>query len=155
MENEDVRLVQLAPMRMATALGFGPQPEFLAWTKLLTWAKAEGLDPKDHRFFGFNNPSPSPGSPNYGYEQWMTVGPEVIAGGEVQIKDYAGGLYLVMRCRDLQQITEVWQELMRRFEQSPYQRGQHQWLEECLSVDSLDDPAVETKAFDLYLPVAK
>ena len=157
MENQDVQLVQLAPMRVAYALGYGPQPEFLAWQKLLAWAKEVDLDIKAQRFFGYNNPSPAPGSPNYGYEQWMTVGPEVKPGGEVQIKDFPGGLYLVRRCQGPQNIPQTWQELTLWFEHSPYQRAHHQWLEECLSADlvGLADIPWEKTVFDLYLPVAK
>ena len=70
MEPIEVHIVQLAPMRVASAHGFGASPETLAWDKLTTWAKERGLwqDAAPRRFFGFNNPDPSPGSPNYGYE---------------------------------------------------------------------------------------
>ncbi|NIW49114.1 MAG: MerR family transcriptional regulator, partial [Gammaproteobacteria bacterium] len=64
-----VRIVKLEPMTIASTYGFGEQPEIEAWEKLLSWAREIGLSLKDHRFFGFNNPNPSPGSPNYGYEQ--------------------------------------------------------------------------------------
>ncbi len=97
----DVRIVTLKPMRVAAALGFGEQPELLAWDKILSWAKPLGLldDLKAVRFFGFNNPDPSPGSPNYGYEQWIVVGPDVKAEGDIKIKDFSGGLYAVTRCK--------------------------------------------------------
>ena len=71
----DVRIVQLEPLRVASALGFGPSPEAIAWEKILGWARQNGLPDAAStgatgkpapRFFGFNNPSPSPGSPNYG-----------------------------------------------------------------------------------------
>jgi AraC family transcriptional regulator len=81
----EVRIVDMEPMRVASAHGFGEHPEDLAWQRMLAFAQAQGLDTESVRFFGFNNPNPSPGSPNYGYEQWMTVGPEVEAGGEIVI----------------------------------------------------------------------
>ena len=77
MSELEVRIVQLEPMRVASAYGFGESPEDVAWTKLKTWMKETLINPEEHRFFGFNNPNPSPGSPKYGYEQWITVGPEV------------------------------------------------------------------------------
>ena len=80
--------------------GFGASPEELAWGTLLEWARASGLLDAElaPHFFGFNNPNPSAGNPNYGYEQWITVGPDVADGAGVTIKEFPGGLYAVARC---------------------------------------------------------
>ena len=43
MEALNVRIVRLDPMRVASAYGFGPSPEEIAWQTLLDWAKAGGL----------------------------------------------------------------------------------------------------------------
>jgi len=154
MEEMDVRIVRLAPMRVASAYGFGPSPEEIAWRTLLDWAVAAGLldaDPAP-RFFGFNNPNPSPSSSNYGYEQWMTVGTDVAGGEGVTIKEFAGGLYAVTRCEDLQKITEAWHRLTTWCEGSPYVLGQHQWLEECFRPGA---ERIEDYVFDLFLPIAE
>jgi hypothetical protein len=76
MSELNMRIVKLDAMRVASAQGFGENPEEQAWEKLLAWAEPQGLlaDQDAVRFFGFNNPNPSPGSPNYGYDQWVTVG---------------------------------------------------------------------------------
>ena len=85
----EVRIVNLEPMLVASAYGFGDQPETLAWTKILAWASSQDYeDLGKQRFFGFNNPNPSPGSPNYGYEQWMTVGAEVVGSEDIEIKEF-------------------------------------------------------------------
>jgi DNA gyrase inhibitor GyrI len=154
MEELNVRIVRLAPMRVASAYGFGPSPEEIAWQTLLNWAEACGLldvEPAP-RFFGFNNPSPSSGSLNYGYEQWMTVGPDVAGGDGVTIKEVAGGLYAVTRCENLVTITETWHRLATWCEGSPYVIGQHQWLEECFTPG---DEHIEDYVFDLYLPIVE
>jgi DNA gyrase inhibitor GyrI len=154
MEDLNVRIVRLAPMLVASAYGFGASPEALAWRILLDWAKAGGLldvEPAP-RFFGFNNPSPAPGSPNYGYEQWMTVGPEVAGSSGVTIKESAGGLYAVARCEGQQTITDIWRRLAAWCEDSPYVMGQHQWLEECFTPDAA---RLEDFIFDLYLPIVE
>jgi hypothetical protein len=75
MSELQVRIVDLEPMRCAGASGYGPEPEGLAWDALLKWAEPIGLLNKPHRFFGYNNPNPSPGTPNYGYDQWITTNP--------------------------------------------------------------------------------
>jgi DNA gyrase inhibitor GyrI len=154
MEELSVRIVRLAPMRVASAYGFGPSPEGIAWQNLLDWAKAGGLldVAPAPRFFGFNNPSPSAGSPNYGYEQWMTVGPDVAGGAGVELKDFAGGLYAVTRCENLLTITDTWHRLATWCEGSPYVMGQHQWLEESYTPDVA---RLEDYVFDLYLPIAE
>jgi len=146
----EVRIVRLEPLHVASALGYGESPEELAWKKILAWAKSEGLleDLTAVRFFGFNNPDPSPASPNYGYEQWITVGPEVEAQGEIEIKDFSGGLYAVTRCQGIPSISATWKKLVAWLEDSPYERAHHQWLEECL-------PPLEDNVFDLYAPIAE
>ena len=86
MSENEVRIEKLEPMQVASAYGFGEQPELEAWEKILAWAKEKGYaDLSQHRFFGFNNPNPSPGSPNYGYEFWIVVGPDVEPEGEIKI----------------------------------------------------------------------
>jgi len=153
MSNANVRIVRLEPQRVAAALGFGAGPEHQGWEKLFAWIQRQGItDLKAHRFFGFNNPNPSPGSPNYGYEQWMTVGPEAKGDGDVTIKTVPGGLYAVMHCQGIPN-HQIWGVLMKWRDQSTYRAAHHQWLEECLTPDR---PSDEAKwEFDLYWPVAE
>jgi DNA gyrase inhibitor GyrI len=152
----EIRIVTLPAMRMASVHGFGQSPELLAWEKLEAWAAPQGyLDDREaHPIFGFNNPNPSPGSPNYGYEFWMKVGPEEEPAGDVRIVDVDGGLYAVLRCsvhaNPDTEIPQAWQRLVSWREQSAYRRGTHQWLEAHLAVD---EPG-EHFTLDLYLPIA-
>ena len=151
--SEKVRIVKLDPARVVSAYGFGAEPEGIAWDKLLGWAKEKGLDLSKHRFFGFNNPDPSPGSPNYGYEQWMTVGAEVEPEGDLRIRDFCGGLYAVARCEGVQNIGPAWRQLVKWFEDNKYKRAHHRLLEECLSPPDSTPP--DKLVFDLYLPIAE
>jgi DNA gyrase inhibitor GyrI len=118
---------------------------------------ARGIDPKAIRWFGFNNPSPSPGSPNYGYEVWITVGPEVTAGsegapGEVKLLDFGGGLYAVTHCVGAFNLPQVWEQLAHWREDSPYKQAHHQWLEELHNFMERDPAKL---IFDIYLPIAE
>lgn len=159
MDNLSVRIVELEPLRVASVHGFGESPELLAWQKLLTWAGSKGLldehgtKPTETaaRIFGFNNPNPSLGSPNYGYEFWITVGPEIQSDATITVKEFAGGLYAVTRCQGVAAITATWQELVQWLVSSPYQHASHQWLEEHLH--PVDAP-LEEWHFDLYAPIA-
>jgi DNA gyrase inhibitor GyrI len=128
-ENEmvklDVRIVTLPPMRAVCINGFGKSPELQAWDKLAVWAKERNMNmwDKSHRLFGYDNPEPSPGSPNYGYDVWMTVDESVQAEGEARIIDFPGGLYAVTRIDAGPQgegIFERWQELAAWVEHSKY-----------------------------------
>jgi DNA gyrase inhibitor GyrI len=161
MDELSVRIVRLEPMRVASAHGFGASPEAQAWDKLLSWVKSNGLleDLGAHRFFGFNNPNPSHGSPNYGYEQWMTLDASVKAGGEVQIKEYPGGLYAVARCKGVETITPTWQKLVAWQEDSRYHMVHSQCLEECLTPQLFlaegGEVPFDELLFDLYEPIAE
>jgi DNA gyrase inhibitor GyrI len=164
MSELDVRIVKLEPMRVASALGFGEHPEGLAWDKILGWAKPLGLlNDQTTRFFGFNNPDPSPGSPNYGYEQWIIVGPDIKGEGDVKIKDFAGGLYAVTSCK-LENIGETWRQLVVWRDSSKYRCASHQWLEEVLNREDIltpdgrklpDETVFDKMILDLYLPIAE
>jgi DNA gyrase inhibitor GyrI len=151
MSSLEVDIVRLDPMRVAYTHGFGESPEPIAWDQLVAWMEEKGFKFEDHLFFGFNNPDPSPGSPNYGYEQWMTVDAAVLPEGEVKVKDFAGGLYAVTRCK-LPEIGAVWKRLAVWREDSPYQCAHHQWLEKAITPPSTP---FEDMVLDLYLPIAE
>jgi DNA gyrase inhibitor GyrI len=158
MNELNVRIVNLEPMRVASAYGFGPSPEMVAWQNLVTWAKPKGFldDPEKHRIFGFNNPDPSSGSPNYGYEFWIEVGLEVVpdggAEGEIRVQDFAGGLYAVTGCVGVENITATWKKLVEWLAGSRYGNGRHQWLEQHFNLD-ITKP--EEMRLDLLLPIAE
>ena len=156
MNKLDVRMVKLEPMRVVSVWGFGEQPEYIAWQKLEDWAKPKGLfNIEKQNIYGFNNPDPSPGSPNYGYELWIEVGADVQPEGDVRINDFCGGLYAVTRCDvpkgDYEVIGATWKKLVAWREDSPYKFGSHQWLEKSVPVTS---PDLEF-ALDLYMPLAE
>ena len=153
MESSEVRIVRLEPMRVASAHAFGPSPEREAFGKLLPWARAKGLwgATARPRLFGFNNPDPAIGSPNYGYEVWLEVGPEARSEGEIRVKQFTGGLYAVSRCTSLDSIFGDWQRLVAWAERSPYRPVHRQCLEEHVEYD--DEPGGRI-VIDLYLPIA-
>jgi DNA gyrase inhibitor GyrI len=152
MSGLDVRIVQLEPMRVANAHGFGESPEEQAMKKIQAFMESKGLTFEDVHWFGFDNPEPSPGSPNYGYDVWITVGPEVEEGDEVKIIDFAGGLYAVTRLKGVSNIGQVWKQLVLWREDSQYKKGHHQWLENLLTPP---DVPFDEYVFDLYLPIVE
>ena len=163
MSELEVRIVNLEPMRVASALGYGEGPEEIAWDKITSWARSKGMldDLKTLRFFGFNNPNPSPGSPNYGYEQWIVIDPDMEVEGEIKAKEFPGGLFAVARCQ-LSNITEVWKQLVLWQEDSNYRMGNLQCLEEALNPElfitsdgmlPIDESMFDQFSLDLYLSI--
>jgi DNA gyrase inhibitor GyrI len=151
MKDLQVRIETLPPMRVASAYGFGTSPEGIAFDLMEAWARPKGLM-EDNPTYGFDNPSPTPGSPNYGYEVWLPVGPEVEPEGGIKIIDFPGGLYAVAPCEGVQVIGERWKALVHWREGSKYQCGHHQWLEKLLTPVTLPEDQL---VFDLYLPISE
>jgi DNA gyrase inhibitor GyrI len=159
MENQEVRIVTLPPLRVASFYVYSEYPEIEGWSKLVTWAKAHGMwkTPPETRIFGFDNPGSSEGSPNRGYELWLTVEREVQADEQIKIKEFPGGLYGVLRCDvttadPFEIIPATWQELVRWLETSHYKLGKHQCLEEHLTHNEIGG---QNFILDLYLPIVE
>lgn len=158
MSNLDVRIVKLPPMRVVCVNGFGESPEGMAFARMKAWAQAHGLSGKPYRLFGYNNPDPSPGSPNYGYDVWITVDDESVqADGEARIIDFPGGLYAVTRIdvkNPWDDIPGTWQKLVKWMEASKYRHGKHQWLEE--HIGRLEEMGSDQPfTLDLHLPIVE
>lgn len=153
MSDIEVRVETLKPMRMISAYGFGAEPENMAWEKIKAFAQKNGITLADDATttFGFNNPNPSKGSPNYGYEIWLPVAEDVEPEGDLRIVDFRGGLYGVTTFKGLENIGEVWGKLVKWAEGSKYKRAHHQWLEELLTYEA----PIQEYVFNLYLPIAE
>ncbi|HBY06856.1 MAG TPA: hypothetical protein DEH22_03390 [Chloroflexi bacterium] len=149
----EVRIVNLEPMRVISAYGFGAEPESIAWEKIKTFAQKNNLQLENNSTttFGFNNPNPSVGSPNYGYEIWLPVDEIIQPEGDLRLVGFRGGLYAVTTFKGLENIGEVWGKLAKWAEGSKYKRAHHQWLEE-LTTYGLSP---EEYVFNLYLPIAE
>jgi len=155
MSELEVRIVHLPPMRVAIFRAFGDGPELEAWAKVYAWAQEKGWlnSATGTRVFGFNNPDPSPGSPNYGYEWWLVVSTDEEIGGGVEEKQFPGGRYAVTRCKGAHNITQTWHRLATWVDNSSYSASRHQWLEEHLGplCEELD---VGGLLLDLHFPIA-
>ena len=154
MDELDVRISTLEPMRVVSFHAFGPSPELDAAAKLVEWAKPKGFldEPKKHRIFGFNNPNPSTGTPNYGYEFWIQLEPDTEVEKGVSVKEFEGGLYAVTRSYGIENITATWMKLAEWVENnSKYRYGTQQILEE--HVGPFPFEVSEDFTLDLYCSI--
>jgi len=155
MPNLDVRIVRLEPMRVACAHVIGEEPEHDAWVKLHEWAEPRGLlnDIEKHPAFGFNNPNPTEGNNEYGYELWIRVDPGTDSEGNIVVRDFPGGLFAVTTCKLMNDqngnVPEVWMKLYEWVKASEYEWRKTQALEKPHDVVSSD----EDLFLDLYLPI--
>lgn len=152
MNDLEVRIVKLDPFKAVCFHGFGPSPESVAFDKVKKWLAESRIleDEKPHRFFGFNNPDPAPGSPNYGYDVWITTDEAFQDPGEGEMISFQGGLYAVTGCKGVETIGPTWQQFVKWRETSPYQFAHdHQWLEEHLNLFA----PMDELSLDLYMPI--
>jgi len=161
MTDLEVRIVRLEAMRVASVRAISESPERDAWAKMRAWAEPRGLldDIEKHPVFGFNNPNPSPDRKEYGYEFWLRVAPDVEPEGEIEVKDFAGGLYAVTTCKLQEELAseffqqegylEPWKKLYAWVESSRYRHGRHQGLEKAHNPGASEEDLV----LDLYCPV--
>lgn len=152
----EVKIVQLEPLHIASFPAYGPEPEYEAWERLVTWAKPLGLleDTEKHRIFGFDTAGPSPSSQNRGYEFWIEVEPGFKSEDEVEIKAFSGGKYAVYRIQKVgdpwDTIPASWKALVIWQEDSPYKMGKAQCLEQHFG---LADKPFPDCSMDLYLSI--
>ncbi|MBI5384168.1 MAG: GyrI-like domain-containing protein [Verrucomicrobia bacterium] len=152
MSELQVRVERLAPMRVARFRAFGRSPEPEAWARLRTWAEPCGLlkDNAAHPVFGFNNPSPSPGLEEYGYEFWIRIAPEAQVERGIETLDYPGGWHAVTTQHGFPN-PDVWMQLLEWVRRSPHRHRRTHELERPHNPLAAEAEMV----FDLYLPVEK
>ena len=161
MKEFEVKIVKLEPMRVASVRAISKTPEHDAWEKMRAWAEPKSLleDIERHPVFGFNNPNPSPDREDYGYEFWVRVGPDVEPEGDVEIKEFEGGLFAVTTCKLKEEIEseffqkegylESWKKIVDWVKSSKYKFGKRQCLEKAHDPGASDEELI----LDLYCSI--
>ena len=161
MKKLEVKIVKLEPMRVASVRAISKTPEHDAWEKMRAWAEPKGLleNIEKNPVFGFNNPNPSPDREEYGYEFWIRVGPETEADGDVEIKEFEGGLYAVATCKLKEEVEseffqnegylESWKKIVEWVKSSKYKFGKRQCLEKAHDPGASEEELI----LDLYCSI--
>lgn len=149
-----VRTIKINPCTVAYYRCVSTSPEQDAWAVMRAWIKKNGLDLSPNvRYFGFNNPSPEQGNPEYGYEVWVTLSSTISADGVISVKQFDGGVYAVVTANGIPEIGDMWGRLHEWVTSKGYSRGNHQWLEEHIVVD--ESSWSENMQIDLMYPISK
>jgi DNA gyrase inhibitor GyrI len=151
MKEIPVRLITLEPMSLICFNGYGTEPENVALHLLKQWATEHS---QQGRIFGYNNPDPAEGSPNYGYDACMVVDANTEPVEGARIRHLDKGLYAVLNCPVKEpwvDIPAAWQSLVQWADANDYSLGSHQWFEEHLATKNNDDEVIFT--LDLYMPI--
>ncbi|MDF1538514.1 MAG: effector binding domain-containing protein [Candidatus Thorarchaeota archaeon] len=163
LQDEEVRIVKLKPMKVASVRVISNNPENDAWAQMLAWAEPKGLleDSKKHPVFGFNNPNPVPGKSEYGYEFWMQIYEDMELDEGMKIKEIKGASYAVITCNLTEELEseffkekgylESWKKLVDWVKASRYSMAKGHCLE------LAHDPSGASGDFmlDLYQPIEK
>lgn len=142
---------ELPEMTVASFVCRGAHPEMMALEKMRAWAASHGILDLPYRIFGFNNPNPSKGNPEYGYEVWITV-PQGFACDDATIKVIPPKTYAIMEAT-LSEIEISWRHFVKWLNLGKYEYGGGNCLEEHLT--DMEDWGKKEMEFDLYLPVRK
>ena len=129
-----VRLERIDPLPAVYAYAFSDSPEEDATKKLMDWTKSRGLMENNSvsRLFG-RNTYPTDKSEPHGYELYLTVEGAIEAEGDIKSGAIPGGLYAVMRFKNLYRIGEAWEKLWKWIETSEYEhvgwkKGENGWV---------------------------
>jgi DNA gyrase inhibitor GyrI len=150
--DENIRIVELDPMRVATVRVISENPENDAWEKLSAWANPLGLfaDFGKHPVFGFNNPNPSPRQKEYGYEFWIRVDSQIESEGDIEVKEFQGGLFAMTSCK-ISEMGDVYRNLWKWVNSS---ESRYAWREDH-ELEKPRNPLAtgNEMEFDIYMPV--
>ncbi len=156
MKENKMKIVKLPKMRVVSFhVHESKTPENEAFKLLEAWAKPKGLFnvPAQHQVYGFNNPNPTKEKPEYGYEFWITVGETFTVEESQTVKTFEGGLYAVMTCKGVENITPTWGDLVKKVEDSDYNPSKtHQWLEHHINPQVSD---IKELLLELYAPISE
>jgi len=154
----NVRIVKLPAMTVASYLALSAAPEDDCSKVFNEFVLKNSLHKRSgYRCFGFNNPSPSEGNLEYGYEMWVSIPDDFEVNKPLVKKEFEGGLYASVSTQ-MNEIGERWMQLHNWCVNSgEYEAdSSKQWLEECsmdFEVFISEQVSFSDKQLDLLSPI--
>lgn len=134
LKSMEVRKERLDTMRAAYVHVLSDAPEEDAGKRIIKWAETKHLHRKSvkPRLFG-RNTYPSNNPEPHGYEYYLTVSPDIEPLDDIETQEIEGGLYGVLRFKNLEKIREAWEYLWNWIKESEYEyvgwkKGKHGWV---------------------------
>ena len=150
-----VEIVKLPDTKVIAIQALGKEPETKAIQKMDNWLKKHNFSKKELMIYGFNNPDPTPGKEEYGYEFYIPTDLNIEEDDTIKIKQMKGGTFAVTECHvieDFEQIGRSWKELVALVKEQPdYGFGECFWYEH----HPIPLPGSEGFILNLYLPVVE
>lgn len=148
-----VRVVELFPTKVISFhVTDSDDPEEEVYKAVSAYAKPRGLwnDPLHHQIFGFDNPVRRHPEDRHGREVWITIPDDYEDTNDVSTKKFSGGLYAMVRIKNLDHMDEGWKVLIDWAKSSErFEMGNHQHLEGHIDEGKTDEEMV----LELYLPI--
>ena len=122
-EHLRVHFERLTPMRVVSFHAYSKSPERDASLKMNEWARANGIliNKETHPTFGFDNPSPTRGKEEYGYEFWLKIDDDFETDDDIKIIDIPERLYAVTTSWRLADVGRDWKNLDRWLKEHDYE----------------------------------
>jgi len=121
-DNIIVNLKKMNSMRAAFFYSLSNTPEIDAWSKAESWAKEKEMlqEYLSIRIFGRNiYPTENPEPHRYGI--YVTIPPDTKVEGEISVRSIPKGLYAVVKCNGVEEMSTKWPKLWKWVENSEYQ----------------------------------
>lgn len=158
--SNEVRIVNLPRLIVASYYVIGDNPEDKCWDKIINLVKEYALDEKTgfrHLGFGFNN---SRGE--YGYEIWVVIPEDFQVPEPFERKEFQGGLFAALPTY-LPMVGERWDQLQEwvreneEFESDFQPEKMRYYFEECLDYYTFSSKEIveEKRQLDLLLPIKR
>ena len=155
-----VRLERLQTMRAVHTHALGDTPEEDAGKKIREWARSNGITgTSGNRLFG-RNTYPTDNPEPHGYEIYLTINQEPERRGNISIGEIPGGLYVILRFKNLDRIGEAWKKMWTWITENSYEfigwkKGRYGWVdgfEEHINWYVEETPLTEWM-FDLWVQI--
>ena len=156
----DFRIERLSSAQAAYINASGASPEEEALTKIIVWAKTKNIAPESGIHLLGRNTYPTDKPEPHGYEYYLTLNNPLTPEEGIKIKTFQGGLFAVLRFKNLFIMQEAWVSLMKWVKENKHQevgviKTENGWVnsgfEELINWEETIPPS--EWIFDLWLQI--
>jgi DNA gyrase inhibitor GyrI len=112
LDKQDIRIERLPPSQAAYIHSDGANPEEESLTKIIVWAKTKKITSESGVHLFGRNTYPTDKPEPHGYEYYLTLNEAFNPEEGIKIEAFAGGLFAVLRFKNLFTIKDAWTSLM-------------------------------------------